>query len=193
MRHAILVLLVLLPVFLSPSTINAAPVLGTLNVRSSDLPKGSVMTIQATLTTAQAAKADQVSTATYKKLGIVLVNERGFDVASSGSHPYLYTQVILMSSVTSAQTYFATQVQRVVKMNDASARPLRLGRLGDQRFAETEMDSQTGKRAPAVFIALRQGRYLLVLGVFGLTTSFTSSKAIRLATLVDTRLKAAVH
>jgi hypothetical protein len=168
---------------------SAAPGLSTLNVRLSDLPKGSKLFTDDTMNAAQAEKADKKPAHSYERLGVDLVNERAFNVAAPGASAFLLTEVVRVSSVTSATAFYAFQVQQAVK-SSVGAIPFSFEHLGDQRFA---LGTPRSKGAQGTLVVLRQGRYLLEQVCYGPGAWCTWAQAQRLITLVDTRLKVAEH
>ena len=183
--------LVLLTAMFSPFAALAAISPAKLNVQVADLPAHSAISIDKTLTASQAAALDQKPAAAYRRLGLVLVDERGFDVVTKGAHPYIFTEVAEMSSVAAAHSFFVAQVKRARAMDGSVYKRIPLGKLGNERFAVKGADTQTGKSVPASFAVLRRGKFLLILLISGLNKGFPAAQTLRLASLVDGRIESA--
>lgn len=177
---------------LSRSTIALGePSLAKLNVRVTDLPKGSLQFEDNTMSPAGLTKLTAKPVTVYRQQGIVLENDRSFLISPPGMSGYVFGTIVLLDSVAKARAMFAVD-RRQEQSTTFPATPIVLGNLGDERYAVIGENWAGGFVALESFAVVRRGPYVFTCDVIGTTNSFASHEVSRLAAVVNARVKSAL-
>ena len=177
-----------LTLLLSGSVAHAAPSIADLNVHPSDLPSGTRALSSELYTAAQYDALLQIQSGTSAAAGIQQVNIRTFAVGPGQNVTVLAELFQFRSSGTAHTRYvlFSTAAHK----GAPGTTFLPMTGIGDESIATSGV-SPVGKRTPQATAFLRRGAYVGAVLISGTGKILPASAVIKLARMVDTRIRAA--
>ena len=184
-RHLVAALLLFAWALPGPTSLRAAPSLAALNIRTGDVPPGLLLYASRVLTPARwdATQHDAAGTAAVS--GMVGISFEIFYVGSVARHA-LVGLVARYASAAAARLAYGRIVAPIAKAHAAGGRPLAAAGLGEERYGFIDPASSAGAA-----IYFRRGGYVASVGVQGYTTPLSPALVVRLAGIVDGRIRRA--
>ncbi len=162
------------------------------NISVADLPAGFASEFDITRGLAQAAKIDRVSVAQERRLGFVLDNRVSFinsyALGTQGGLALVASDIGLYTSVATARVAF-TRGTASVRHELAAFRPTTLGSVGDADFEALAQIQANGVSRTLFLVSFVRHKSVVTLTAIGTSGSFLSSEPLRLARLIDGRIR----
>ena len=186
MRRLFMAILLLAWALPGQTSARAAPSLAALNIRTGDVPPGLLLYASRVLTPARWDATQHDAAGTAAREGMVGISVEIFYVGSVARHA-LVGLVARYASAATARLAYGRIVAPIAKAHAAGGRPLAAAGLGEERYGFIDPAS------PAAGAALyfRRGGYVASVGVQGYTTLLSPALVVRLAGIVDGRIRRA--
>jgi hypothetical protein len=185
MRYVALVT-ILVSMLAAPA--QAAPLLAKLTMHISDLPAGSTLTREATADVAHLpAGAERTN---FLQLGEVGLDGCTFAIAAArGTSITLSTLLMQFTSAAKAHAMYQRVAQVAVAPLRAKTTLLKVDGTGDEGLGLSDRTSRGEGLKGGSAVLFRRGTYVFVLTIAGTTQTFSGTQAVRLAKIVDTRIR----